>query len=465
MRWKSAALAASVVAITSIALSSCSSGGATETTSSASSTESQQPAPTTDTGTSTEDTPATQETSSSSEETPTGPPTELTVWLPGKDPAEMDFVDNTVIPAFDKANNAKVTVTYVDWGELSTKLNTAFASNTAPDVWGHGVAATAGFVQGDRVAPLNDYLAHEPQAYHDALDSMIKQGTIDGKSYIVPVSATVNLIVYRSDFLKEAGIDPATLKTWPDVLDAAKKLKTNKRAGLLVGTSSNLTEQTFNALITSAGGSLLSDDGTKVAFNSPEGLKALDFMVSIYQGPDAVGTAAGENYQALPVAQRPLALGTAAMTWSNAGEALQIVTAQPEMADKLGVLPPLSFGADPAPFGGMSAGLFISQDSKNKDLAWKFLEYMSSDEVSTAFAQATSAMPLWPSALQSSYVTDNPILEPFIQALPQGIGNPNIPSWTQVRDLLEQQIQAAIAGKVTSQQALDEAESKIAPLL
>jgi multiple sugar transport system substrate-binding protein len=391
-------------------------------------------------------------------------PKELTVWFPGNSQVEIDLVTKTLVPKFEQQTGSKVTVTYVDWPNLSPKLTTAFASGTAPDVWGHGTAAAAGFAANDRVLALDDRI--NALADKNDFGGLLDQGVVDGKHYLMPLSGTGTLLVYRKDLLQGAGVDPATLTSWESVYDAARKLKSKTRSGLLLATSPIADEQSFIALLRSASGKMLSDDGKTAEFNSPAGVQALTYMVNLYQGDGAVATGVGDDYLSRPPAQQPLALGTAAITQFGPSQLLQLVKAKPDLADKLGVLAPPTLGGQPGKaYGGMGTGLFISKDGKNQDLAWKFLEFMASPEVSNQYAEVIGSLPIRQSARSSAYVTKNPLLTTFLAAQPAYIGNPNVPAWVQVRDVLSRYLQQALAGKVAPKDALDKAAQEVKPLL
>ena len=49
-------------------------------------------------------------------------------------------------------------------------------------------------------------------------------GVVDGKLVALPLFHGASVIYYRKDLFKQAGIDPATIKTWDALRDAAKKL-------------------------------------------------------------------------------------------------------------------------------------------------------------------------------------------------------------------------------------------------
>ncbi|HEX6686726.1 MAG TPA: extracellular solute-binding protein, partial [Candidatus Limnocylindrales bacterium] len=111
----------------------------------------------------------------------------LTVWFPGNSEEEMKLVKETIVPAFEKDNNVDVEVTYVDWAQLSPKLNAAFAAGTAPDVFGHGVAATADLVKNDRIVDLTPYVDKLPADDRDDLKTALTGGKVNGKQYIMPL--------------------------------------------------------------------------------------------------------------------------------------------------------------------------------------------------------------------------------------------------------------------------------------
>src|SRR6476469_6728880 len=190
----------------------------------------------------------------------------LTVWFPGNSAPEVELVTKTLVPEFEKANGAKVQVTYVDWGQISPKLNAAFAGNTAPDVFGHGPAAAAGFAQADRIATLDTQVAAMPAAERQDL-AYLDGGKVDGKQYLVPLGGTGVLIAYRKDLFQAAGLDPASPPTtWDQALADAQKLTVRKggqvtQAGMLLQSAAIQRVQTFTALLGSYGGSLLSADG------------------------------------------------------------------------------------------------------------------------------------------------------------------------------------------------------------
>ncbi|MFB2585803.1 ABC transporter substrate-binding protein [Herbiconiux liukaitaii] len=387
----------------------------------------------------------------------------LTVWMPGNNQTEIDLVTDTIVPAFEEETGATVEVTYVDWADISTKLNSAFAAGTAPDLFGHGPAAAADFVVNDRILALDDYVEALDQADRDDMATALEGGTVDGTQYLMPLSLQGYLVMYDAEAFTAAGLDPdAPPSTWEELMEAAQALTerddsgTITRSGFLMPSQALARQQSFTTLLAGAGGTLVNDDGTAAEFASSEGAAALDFFTDLYVGDDAVSANLGEDYLNAPPAQQPLVQGTAAMTVQSAPGMVQILASAPDK--DLRVMPALGFeGGDPAAFGGAGAGLMINSDTENPDLAWQFIDYMLSPEVSTEYTEGTGSIPVRASAAESDYATGSPVISMFLSQTEFLVANPNVVGWTQVRDSLDKELEQALNETMSSQDALDRA--------
>ncbi|MDO9396807.1 MAG: ABC transporter substrate-binding protein [Herbiconiux sp.] len=394
----------------------------------------------------------------------------LSVWLPGTNQTEIDLVTDTIVPAFEEETGATVEVTYVDWGDISTKLNSAFAAGTAPDIFGHGPAATADFVANDRILDLDERVAAMSADDRDDLAAALPGGQVDGVQYLMPLSLQGYLVMYDADAFTAAGLDPdAPPATWEELKTAADALTvrdggTITRSGFLTPSQAIARQQSFATFLFGDGGTLVNDEGTESTFASKEGAEALDFFTSLYAGDTAVSANLGEDYLNAPAAQQPLVLGSAAMTVQAPSMMQQIVDAAPDR--DLRVMPALSFeGGDPAAFGGAGPGLMINADAPDADLAWSFFEYMLSPEVSTEYTQGTGTIPVRASAVESDYAKGSPIVSMFLDQSQNLKTNPNVVGWVQVRDALDKQLERALNGVVSSQEALDEAAAEADKIL
>ncbi|MDT5034896.1 MAG: multiple sugar transport system substrate-binding protein [Micromonosporaceae bacterium] len=398
--------------------------------------------------------------------------TSISVWFPGTNKTEIDLVTKTIVPAFEKDTGSKVAVTFVDWTDLSPKLNAAFAAGTAPDVFGHGPAAVADFVVNDRVEPLTRYVASLSKTDAEDLGTALPGGQVKGTQYLIPLSMQGNLIAYRADLFTAAGLDPNTpLPTWESVLEAAKKLTKRDgsgkvtRAGLLLPSHPIGLQQTFATLLGSAGGEQITTDGTKAAFDSPAGEQALKYLVDVYSGPNAVADNLGADYLDAPAAQQPILTGDAAMEVQTPNNIQQMLLAKPGLQLRLLQPPKFANARSGAALGGAGPGLMINKDSKAKSLAWKFISYLISAKTSATYTEGIGALPMRASAANTDYVKTSPVLTAFVQAAGEFRPNPNVPGWTRIRDTLAKHLDQAMHRQVDPATALKQAASEVNAIL
>jgi len=391
----------------------------------------------------------------------------LTVWFPGTNPAEVELMTDTIVPAFEEKTGVPVEVTYLDYADLSTKLNAAFAAGNAPDIFGHGPAAVSDFVINERIEPLDDYVAAMPESDQQDLADAFTGGQVDGSQYLIPLSIQSAVLAYDRSDLREAGLDDELdVGSWEELLEVADRLTVRDgdrvdRAGLLLPSASPGNQQTFLTLLASAGGQLISDDGQRSAFNTPEGLAALEYFVDTYQGDSAVGNNLGAQWTDSPATQQPLLLDQAAMAIMPTFRVSSLLDADPEF--EVAVAPPLPLGdsEEGRYLGGAGPGLMISADARDKDLAWDFIEYLLTPEISSQYVEGIGAIPARKSAVDTPYVADDPLMSDYVSLIPDYVPNPSVPGWIVARDSMAAILEQALNAQLTPQEALDQMQVEV----
>lgn len=399
-------------------------------------------------------------------------PDQLSVWFPGNNPVEIELVTKEIVPAFEEETGVEVDVTFADYSDLSTKLNAAFAGGTAPDIFGHGPAAIADFVVNDRVEPLTDYVAELSAEDREDIATALPGGQVDGVQYLVPLSLQSVLLVYNKADFAAVGLDPENPpRTWEGIREAADALTVRDgsgaitHSGLLLPSHPVGRQQAFSTLLASAGGALLTEDSSKAAFNSPEGLKALEYYISTYRGDSPVSANLGANYIDTPTAQQPLATGEASIAALSAQAASQLQKANPDV--EYGVIQPPAFedAEEGLATGGAGAGLMINADSEQKELAWKFIQYMISKDTSTRYIEGIGAIPMRASAIDSDFVKSSPIVQAWLEASTHLRANPNVPGWIQVRDTIDKHLEQALNETIEPEAALEQMADSVDAIL
>ncbi len=189
-----------------------------------------------------------------------------------------------VAPGFE-AENPDVTVEleFSGWSQHLEKLTTWFVSGVAPDVIQIG-AEDLGYVVTNRMAlPLDGYLARWGQL-SDFPKPVIVDGQGGGHQYTVPYRIDQRTLVYRRDLFLQAGLDPERPPTtWDELVDAARRLTKADGQGriTLAGFNVGINFLLFAPFLFQAGGSVLSEDLRRAAFNQPAGVEAMQFLVDL----------------------------------------------------------------------------------------------------------------------------------------------------------------------------------------
>jgi ABC-type sugar transport system permease subunit/ABC-type glycerol-3-phosphate transport system substrate-binding protein len=221
-------------------------------------------------------------------------PTTITLWGTGYGPETKGF--EAVIREFERRNpDIRVRVLSMGAGKMNPqKLMTAIVGNVAPDVILQDRLSIGDWASRGAFRSLNDFLERDasdplcpkPSDYYPAT---WQEATFEGKVYAVPTTTDNRVLYYNRAHFKEAGLDPdRPPRTWPELLDASKKLTkfnadgTLKRAGFIP----NFGNAWLYIYAFQNNASFMSADGKTCTLGSPEAVEALTFMV---QGYDLLG--------------------------------------------------------------------------------------------------------------------------------------------------------------------------------
>src|SRR5437660_4145534 len=135
----------------------------------------------------------------------------LTVWLMNGS-APQSVIDSVNADFNAKYPKVTVKVEIQQWGDIGTKLDTAFGGSTPPDVVELGNTLVAKYAA---AGALEDITGKKTGFDNSAtwLQSLTDSCTQAGKLYCVPYYAGSRAIIYRKDFFASAGVTP------PDSMD------------------------------------------------------------------------------------------------------------------------------------------------------------------------------------------------------------------------------------------------------
>ena len=388
--------------------------------------------------------------------------TNVTVWFAGTPEALMEAVDDGLVPAFEKSNpDIKLIVEYIPWGELSTKLTTAFAGGIGPDIFMHGQAAIAGFVENGVIMDIDSLIAKldDPSDFGGTLGV----GIYRGKHYFVPVFGSGRLLAYRADYFAESGLDPDEAPvTWEQLQAFAQAVTVTSagrmtRAGLDIPVSGIDLQQVWTGFLIANNGALFDDD-LNPTFNSPAGVEALEYYVGLIREAKVAS-----EFGLTPVGNlAPIAAGTAAMVFMNNESLAAIKSYSPEAYSQIRLaFPPARYAR--AGFYSF-AGFMVSSSTKNLEATTKALAFLTSKDSLIKINTALGSLPPRQSGAQAEFIANDPDLKMFVEGAKYAYGNPNVPFWVQARDIIARYLERAVMGVMTPKDALDKAAEEVSKL-
>jgi multiple sugar transport system substrate-binding protein len=179
----------------------------------------------------------------------------------------------TIVDAFEEENpDITVEVTTLPYADYGTALQTDLAAGTVSDVFD---IEYANYAQYQANGVLAELPVEDPDAYRQ---SVLEAYQTDGVQYALPSSFSTVVLFYNRDLFDAAGLEyPTTDWTWAEEQAAAEQL-TDTAAGVW-GDHQPVSFYEFYKVLAQNGGDFLDDSGTKVAFNSPEGIEAAEWLV------------------------------------------------------------------------------------------------------------------------------------------------------------------------------------------
>jgi multiple sugar transport system substrate-binding protein len=366
-------------------------------------------------------------------------------WCIGKD---TSGAYGTAIDLFKK-ENPDVTVKLVELPESADEQRTQLvqrldAESDECDVLGMDVIWTAEFAAQEWLQDTSDII--EPRQ-DDFIASTLETAQYEDKYWAVPYHTNAGFLYYRTDQVEQAP------ETWEDVYAAA-----GENNGIVYqGARYEGLTVNFLELLYSGGGTVLSEDGSEVQVNSPEGEAALEFMAAGVQegdAPKAVTTYMEEE------SRRAFENGNATFmrNWPYA----YALGKESKIADNfdVGTFPGFNDGEPAGVLGGIN--LAISAYSKNPEGAAAFINYATGPEVQKANFLESASPPATAAAYDDPEVQKEYAFASDLKAaVEQGQARPVSPVYSQISEAIYNNVHDALQGNAEPAAALEKMTSDI----
>ncbi|MEM8532941.1 MAG: sugar ABC transporter substrate-binding protein [Chloroflexota bacterium] len=387
----------------------------------------------------------------------------LQYWVLGYQPGggnRTGELMDAAVAAFMEANpNIQVEITGYTGDQAGfTKLTQAVQGGQSVDVFRLPSDVLPLLVQDELVAPIDDYLTEDDQA--DIFPNLIEAVQIDGQAYAWPLWVPPVGMYLNLDVFEERGVEPPSEGwTYDEFVEIAKELTFTRENGEEVfGYTALVDPGVVNAwpFILSDGALPLSEDNAQYTFDSPEaisGLTKLTDLALVHEvTPPDFGAQTGEDIQTGFKDRKVFAMYSEP-SGASSGYATDGVN--------FDVIPmPTGDSGEPITAGGIGfISVAATEDEEKLQASMDLARYLTSDQV----AADVEGFYLAPGS-RASITVDDPIskFEPFV---PNTYITPMIAEWPQIRTIIHPQIQNAIFGEITPEEALTQPAEEINGIL
>lgn len=373
------------------------------------------------------------------------------------DPAEYAAYE-ALVAAFEAENpDIDISLTHIPSSkDYRTKLATDFAAGTPPDIALLNYRRVPGFAAAGQFEPLGPYLdrsdvIQRADFYPITLDSFTWQGEV----VCIPQNISSLVVYYNRDLFAAAGIDePGDDWTWDDFLAAAKALTLDKDGDgttdqFGVGVEPSLYR--IAPFVWQNGGRIVDDPTypTQLGLTRLPSLQALQWFVDLQT---VHGVAPNRLEEAAIDSETRFVQGTTAMYLNSR-------RGTPTYRESAA----FDWDIAPLPRGQQAAGILhsdaycLSAAAKNKDAAWRFIEFANSPTGQTIVARSGRTVPSLIAVAESEAFLD-PAARParsrvFLDTIPDLQMVPLISTWEEIESTASEEIERAFFGDITAEEA------------
>jgi arabinosaccharide transport system substrate-binding protein len=156
----------------------------------------------------------------------------------------------------DEQINLKINVLPFD--QMNQKLQVALNSgNGAPDIADVEIGQFAKYTKTNK-PPFED-ITKEVEPYNENLvKGRTDNYTVDGKVYGLDYHVGTTLVYYNMDIMNKAGVDPTTIKTWDDYVEAGKVVK--EKTGIYMTSVETSSQFVYTAMVAQQKADMVRDD-------------------------------------------------------------------------------------------------------------------------------------------------------------------------------------------------------------
>ncbi|HEV7292236.1 MAG TPA: extracellular solute-binding protein [Devosia sp.] len=403
----------------------------------------------------------------------------------GVNSATAEWIENSVIPAFEEAN-PDVNVTLNQFGgedaQLTQQLALDFSTGAGPDVSAFDGFLIPSFVEGGLLKPLHEVAGEEVndwsgwEALSEGSRALMEY---QGDYYGIPLGTDVRMLYTRKDMLAEAGIDADTWQptSWEEILEAGRAVKEafpesfpiQLNAGVAMGEATTMQGYWLALLGT---GERVMQDG-KYVVESQGILDTLNLYKTIYvdeelgdQRAQLLADGRNRSFANFRDGVTALLLEGDYFYRSVTPEGSEFAVDNRDEVMGWAKIPAQEPGAgingqDFVTISG-GTGFVLNPATEHPQEAWALLSFMNEPEMQNAFQQLQPRI----TARTDIEIPDSPFLTEVSQTLlPLTTARPNDPDYNAVSSEIQRMTESVVSGELSPEEAMAQYKSAVTAIV
>jgi multiple sugar transport system substrate-binding protein len=350
------------------------------------------------------------------------------------DPPEVPPFQKIAADYMAKHPDVHIELQNAPWSGYFTKLDAELAAGGGPDVF--FITNVPSYAARNTLEDLGPWIAKTNFPIDQYVKDSLRIHSLNGKLYSIPRDTATNVLYYNKDDFDKAGIKyPDGTWKWADLQAAAKKL-TVTSGGRVTRYGLVLESNEWPMFVYQNGGSVFDDpvQPTTFTLGDDKGAAAIQWVADMINKDKSV-----PNFQ-----ESDQMGGTASMF--TADQASMSIT----NASRLGSYANATFkwAVAPVPAGpdgikaneAGGAGFAMNANSKIKDAAWAFMQYLCGPDGQIAFT-SSGGSPAVPAMIGNADVKASfkaPFADVFLSESENGKVFPQFPKYVDITNKLIQ---------------------------
>ena len=379
---------------------------------------------------------------------------------------------STLVAAFEQENpDIRVKPVYTGtYKDSIIKALTAHRSGTPPDAAVLFAVDIYTLIDNNAIVPFDDLVANAADTawLSSFYPALMANSRAAGQTWGIPFQRSTILMYWNKKLFTQAGLDPnRPPATWADMTAYAKRLTLQDTAGNTTQwgvqiPSSGFPYWLFQGLATANGARLVNAAGTQTAFDGPAMVEALQYWVDLSRLHKAhpPGVVEWGN------TPRDFIDGKAAMIWTTSGNLANI---REKANFDFGVTSLPANRQSGSPTGGGNFYIFKKSPPAQQKAAFKFIQWMVAPErtakwgIDSGYIGVSPAA--WATPIMKKHVAELPGAAVARDQLANAVAELSTHENQRVTRALNAGLAAALTGKKTPQQAMQDAQAEAARIL